>query len=96
MERKQTLILSKKILMFTPYIGAGFNSTKTSLNIDGDYTIGGQTLNASDLTNLDFENSNQFRANVGFRFNIAVLALQANYTIAEYPTATIGVGVSLR
>ena len=49
----------------------------------------------SDLTKIDFENKG-FRANIGFRFNITVLALQANYTFSEYPTATIGAGISLR
>ena len=89
------LILSKKLLMFTPYLGLGCNSTKTTFNINGDYNIAGLPIDIDELTKLDFE-SNNFRANIGFRFNIAVLALQANYTFAEYPTATLGLGVSLR
>ena len=89
------LILSKKLLMFTPYLGLGYNSTKTTLNINGNYNIAGLPIDIDELTKLDFE-SNNFRANIGFRFNIAVLALQANYTFAEYPTATLGLGVSLR
>ena len=89
------LILSKKLLMFTPYLGVGYNSTKTTFNIEGDYNIAGLAINMSDLTKIDFENKG-FRANIGFRFNITVLALQANYTFSEYPTATIGAGISLR
>ena len=45
---------------------------------------------------LVLERETYFRANVGLRFNIAVLALQANYTISEYPVLTIGAGVSIR
>ena len=90
------LILSKKLLMFTPYLGLGYNSTKTTFNVDGDYNIAGYNIDVSKLTKLDFESNNNFRANIGFRFNIAVLALQANYTFSEYPTATIGAGISLR
>jgi len=90
------LILSKKLLMFTPYLGLGYNSTKTTFNVYGNYNIAGLAIDVSDLTKIDFESNNNFRANIGFRFNIAVLALQANYTFAEYPTATLGVGVSLR
>jgi hypothetical protein len=90
------LILSKKLLMFTPYLGLGYNSTKTTFNVEGDYDIGGLPLDISDLTEIEFESKNDFRANIGFRFNITVIALQANYTFAEYPTATLGVGVSLR
>ena len=90
------LILSKKLLMFTPYLGLGYNSTKTTFNVDGDYNIGGFGIDATELTKIDFESKNDFRANIGFRFNIAVIALQANYTFSEYPTATVGVGISVR
>ncbi len=88
------LILSKKLLMFTSYLGVGYNSTKTTFNVDGDYTIGG--FDATQLAKIDFESKNAFRANIGFRFNMAVIALQANYTFAEYPTATVGIGISVR
>ena len=90
------LILSKKLLMFTPYLGLGYNSTKTTFNVDGKYEIAGYPFDVNELTKIDFESNNNFRANIGFRFNIAVLALQANYTFSEYPTATLGAGVSLR
>ena len=90
------LILSKKLLMFTPYLGLGYNSTKTTFNVKGNYNVAGLDIDVSDLTKIDFESKNNFRANIGFRFNIAVLALQANYTFSEYPTATLGAGISLR
>ena len=90
------LILSKKLLMFTPYLGLGYNSTRTTFNVDGKYEIAGYPFDVNELTKIDFESNNNFRANIGFRFNMAIIALQANYTFAEYPTATLGVGVSLR
>jgi hypothetical protein len=90
------IILSKKLLMFTPYLGLGYNSTKTTFNVEGNYNVAGLPIDVSDLTKIDFENKNNFRANIGFRFNIAVLALQANYTFSEYLTATLGAGISLR
>ena len=90
------IILSKKLLMFTPYLGLGYNSTKTTFNVKGNYNVAGLDIDVSDLTKIDFESKNNFRANIGFRFNITVLALQANYTFSEYPTATIGAGISLR
>ena len=33
---------------------------------------------------------------IGFRFNLAIIALQANYTFSKYPTATLGIGISVR
>ena len=90
------LILSKKLLMFTPYLGVGYNSTRTTFNVDGVYDIAGFEFNVNELTEIDFESNNNLRANIGFRFNVAVMALQANYTFAEYPTATVGIGISVR
>ena len=90
------LILSKKLLMFTPYFGLGYNSIKTTFNIDGDYGIAGVEIPLNELTKIEFESNNEFRANIGFQFNITVIALQANYTFSKYPTATLGLGVSLR
>ena len=90
------LLVSKKLLMFTPYLGVGYNSTKTTFNVDGKYDIAGLPLDVQDLTEFEFESNNNLRANIGFRFQIAVLALQANYTFSEYPVATVGLGISIR
>ena len=90
------LLVSKKILMFTPYFGVGYNSTKTTFNVDGEYDIAGYKIGAKDLTDIEFESNNTLRANLGFRFQIAVLALQANYTFSDYPVATLGIGISVR
>jgi len=88
------LLLSKKIAMFTAYAGLGYNSTKTTFNVDGTYNIAG--LDVKELTEFEFESNNNLRANIGFRFQIAVLAIQANYTFSEYPVATVGLGISVR
>ena len=90
------LLLSKKIAMFTAYAGLGYNSTKTTFNVDGTYNIAGLSLVVNDLTEFEFESNNNLRANIGFRFQIAVLAIQANYTFSEYPVATVGLGISVR
>ncbi|MBT3622392.1 MAG: hypothetical protein HN535_06580 [Flavobacteriales bacterium] len=45
---------------------------------------------------MDFTSNNNLRANIGLRLNITLLTIQADYTFAEYPTVTLGLGVSLR
>ena len=65
-------------------------------NTNIGYRIAGLDLDAEDLTSFEFESNNNLRANVGFRFQLAVLALQANYTFSEYPVATVGLGISIR
>ena len=94
------LLLSKKLLMFTPYVGIGYNSTKTSFNVPGEttkYIIGGQYVPTGLINDgFEFESNNNLRTNIGFRFNLAIIALQANYTFSEYPVATLGIGLSIR
>jgi len=91
------LLLSKKLLMFTPYVGVGYNSSKTTFSAAGKYTLGTAYVPTDIIEDgFEFESKNNFRTNIGFRFNIAVIALQANYTFSEYPTATLGIGISVR
>ena len=90
------LLVSKKLLMLTPYFGVGYNSTKTSFNVEGDYEIAGLDIPTEELTSIELESNNNLRLNVGFRFQIAIMAIQANYTFSEYPVATVGIGVSVR
>ena len=92
------LIASRKLLMFTGYAGIGYNNSTTSFDGKTSFKLGAgsQVLDFNVPLEMKFDSQNEFRANIGFRFNITVFAIQANYTFSEYPTATLGVGVSLR
>ena len=92
------LIASRKLLMFTGYAGIGYNTSTTSFDGKTNFKlgVGNQVLDFDVPLEMKFESQNELRANIGFRFNVTVFAIQANYTFAEYPTATLGVGVSLR
>ena len=92
------LIASRKLLMFTGYAGIGYNTSTTSFDGNTSFKLGAgsEVLNFDVPLEMKFDSQNEFRANIGFRFNITVFAIQANYTFSEYPTATLGVGVSLR
>jgi len=48
------LLVSKKLLMLTPYFGVGYNSTKTSFNVEGSegYKIAGYPIPAEKLTSI--------------------------------------------
>jgi len=39
---------------------------------------------------------NKLRTNIGLRLNLTVVTIHADYTFSEYPTATLGLGISLR
>jgi len=88
------LVASKKILMITGYIGVGYNSSTTTFSADPNFDLGGIEFN--DEVKIDFESNNNLRTNIGLRLNITLITIQADYTFAEYSTATLGLGVSLR
>ena len=88
------LVASKKLLMVTGYAGIGYNSSTTSFSADANFDLGG--VQFDEKVEIKFESNNNIRANLGLRFNITLVTIQADYTFAEYPTATLGLGVSLR
>lgn len=94
------LIASKKILMLTAYAGLGYNSSITSFSSEREsFEVGLEEINSVIMEvpdELKFESQNEVRANIGLRFNFAVIAIQANHTFSKYPVTTVGVGVSLR
>ena len=94
------IILSRKILMLTGYTSVGYNFSTTTFTAGEDIS-NSDTFNLNELEislpiEMKFENNNEFRANVGLRFNLAVIAIHANHTFSKYPVTTIGLGVSLR
>lgn len=94
------IILSRKILMLTGYTSVGYNFSTTTF-IAGEDISNLDTFNLNELEvslpiEMKFENNNEFRANVGLRFNLAVIAIHANHTFSKYPVTTLGLGISLR
>jgi hypothetical protein len=88
------LVASKKLLMVTGYVGLGYNSATTTFTTDANFDLGG--IQFDEKVEVAFESNNNLRTNIGLRLNMTVVTIQADYTFAEYPTATLGVGVSLR
>ena len=88
------LVASKKLLMVTGYVGLGYNSATTTFTTDADFDLGG--IQFDKKVEVAFESNKNLRTNIGLRLNMAVVTIQADYTFAEYPTATLGLGVSLR
>ncbi len=80
--------------MLTGYIGLGYNSATTTFATDANFDLGG--IQFEEKIDVDFESNKNLRTNIGLRLNMTVVTIQADYTFAEYPTATLGLGVSLR
>ena len=92
------LIVSKKLLMITAYAGLGYNSSVTKFSSETSFNVGTSTnpVTMNIPVEMKFESQNEMRANIGLRFNLAIIALQANHTFSKYPVTTIGAGISLR
>ena len=88
------LVASKKLLMVTGYAGLGYNTSNTSFEANANFNLEG--INFEEKITIDFESKNNLRANLGLRLNLAIVTIQADYTFSEFPTATLGLGVSLR
>lgn len=97
-------ILSKKLLAFTPFLALGYNTSKTSGGLKGDYRVitGADPITQSpvystkiDPVSLDRDNFDGFRTDLGFQLNLAFFRIYAAYSIAEYNSVNAGIGFGI-
>ncbi|MFH1212866.1 MAG: DUF6588 family protein [Candidatus Neomarinimicrobiota bacterium] len=81
------LMVSKKLLFLTPYLGVGKESSKFTAS-----------YKMEDGTKIDFDlkGKNSMRYTAGLNIKILVLQLNAEYSKGEYNAAALGVGFALR
>ncbi|MFA4922537.1 MAG: DUF6588 family protein [Candidatus Neomarinimicrobiota bacterium] len=80
------LMVSKKLLFLTPYLGIGKESSKFTASYKKD----------GDKIEFDIDGKNSMRFTAGLNIKIMVLQLNAEYSIGEYNAAGLGVGFALR
>lgn len=92
-------LVSKKLSVLTLYAGLGYNSVSSTIEMLGTYEIETDTplvpLILEDPVNQNFDSSGA-RATIGARLKLLILTLHADYTIQQYNTLTLGVGLSIR
>lgn len=96
-------IISKKFLIFTPFLSLGYHSSKTDAGLKGNYPIvTGATLlgqrtytTFSDPVNIKQTDISGFRTNVGFQLNLAFFRIYGSYSMAEYNAFNGGIGFGL-
>ncbi len=92
-------IVSKKLLFFTPYLAVGFNAVSSTLDVNGTYRYTSTTGSSSEIEDpisLAFDGAGGLRTTIGGRINLAVLTIHAAYTLQNYNTFNLGLGVSVR
>jgi len=96
------VLISKKLSIFTPYFGIGYNNVSSSFTVDGTFTnftlrdINNNPLVLTDPVDLEFKGANSLRTTLGFRLKFAVFTLHTDYTLQKYNTLTVGLGLSVR
>jgi hypothetical protein len=93
------LVAGRSLILFNAYGGVGYERSSSRLQMLGTYTVagpGGTSVTVTDPIDLSLSGSNDVKAFVGLRFNLALLGVRAEYTLAEYPTFNAGVSLSLR
>jgi len=98
------LVLSKKLSILTPYIGVGYQYSKSALALNGEYTlsdlndeqqiIAGPGWTKTDPFDFSFGGVNGFKATMGARLKLFLFTIHAEWTKAEYNMFTIGIGLN--
>ena len=96
-------ILSKRILVFTPFISLGYNTAKTDAGLKGNYPIingvtplGQRTYTSyTDPVSINQKDVNGFRTNIGFQLNLAFLRIYGAYSMSAYNSFSGGIGLGI-
>lgn len=88
-------IISKKLAIFTFHGGIGYNTIATDSDVKGSYVIAGYPQAFKNPVALRFKN-NSMRVSAGIRMNFGPIYLNGEYTLQEYSTVSVGLGVTVR
>jgi hypothetical protein len=97
------VILSKKLLFFTPFVSVGYLTSSTDVGLKGNFPFvtGVNSANKpiytdfSDPINISGSSSSVSgaRADVGFQLSLFFLKLYGSYSFAEYKSVNAGIGL---
>lgn len=97
------LILSKKLLFFTPFVSVGYLTSSTDVGVKGNFpfvtgvnALGKPTYTTyTDPINISGSSASVsgMRADVGFQLSLAFFKLYGSYSIAEYQSVNAGIGL---
>ena len=101
------LIASQKLSIFTFYEGIGYASSLVNMDLSGPFPIpavivdpqdpdyGSTTWEVyDDPIDLNYNNINNLRINVGIRLKVSVLTIHYDFTHTLYSTHSAGIGIS--
>jgi hypothetical protein len=90
-------IISKKISVLTGYLGVGYGSVSSNVDITGTFTVpatvGSFTL--KDPLSMELSNTGA-KLTAGLRLKFGPIYLSGDYTLQKYNALTVGFGVAVR
>lgn len=99
------VILSKKFLVFTPFVSAVYSTSNTNMTLQGNFpmTTGVDNIITRNPTYTTFTNPiiineksiNGIQGDIGFQLNLAFFKFYASYTAAQYHSVNAGFGFGL-
>ncbi len=92
------LLAGRSLAIISLYGGVGIERSSSSLEMLGTYEVqtpGGSTTIENPI-DISIAGENLLRSFVGVRFNLAVIGVRGEYTLAEYPSFNVGLTLSLR
>jgi hypothetical protein len=97
------LILSKKLAVLTVFGAANYQTSKTTLSLDGDFPLNSvnattgaeEIIKISNPVNFTVDGANGMTCTVGARLKLLILTFQGAYTFGKYPMVTAGMGINI-
>jgi hypothetical protein len=90
-------IISKKISVLTGYLGVGYGSVSSNVNMTGTFTIpaGVGSFPIKDPLTMELSN-NGAKLTAGLRLKFGPVYLSGDYTLQKYNALTLGFGFAVR
>jgi hypothetical protein len=93
-------IISKKLVIFTPFLAIGYSTANANVAAVGNYpittgaTLGGQPTYTTFPNPIKIKENtvSGVRADLGFQLDLAVFRLYASYSAAKYQSVSAGIG----
>jgi hypothetical protein len=102
------LLLSKKVAILTVYSGLNYQTSTSTLAMNGNYPItelearagdpnfGNEVINGyANPLKFDVEGANGFTGTLGARLKLLIFTLNGAYTFGQYPYASLGLGINV-
>ncbi len=102
------ILVGKSLPILSVYGGIGFETSTTSVNVDGNYPYyepvnvqpeGSYDMELNALTDpidISLDGANTLRALAGVRISLPLITFNVDYTYADYSMVSAGLGISLR